>query len=164
MKVTEIKIGKSYEITSGRNKTAVKVSGFNAQTGSWECETENGKTISVKDAKRFLAEVGKTVATQTSVKRTTTKTETKIVKKVLEKTPREDGTVSGIEAALIVLKEAGQPMKISQIMEHITARNLAKLHGKTPAMTVSAAIQREIAQRGPESRFVKTGRGLFAAK
>ncbi len=72
MKVTEIKIGKSYEITSGRNKTAVKVSGFNAQTGSWECETENGKTISVKDAKRFLAEVGKTVATQTSVKRTTT--------------------------------------------------------------------------------------------
>lgn len=172
MKATDIKIGKTYEVTAGRNKTKVKVRKFNAKTGSWECETEAGKTISIKDPKRFLVEVGK--------KNTVLQAAVETVKAVLPKgkkkdeaaeakparlrQPREDGTVSGIEAALIVLQETGEPLNIRQIMDAINERNLAKLPGKTPGATVSAAIQREISKKGENSRFYKAGKGLFAAK
>ncbi len=35
--------------------------------------------------------------------------------------------------------------------------------GKTPAATLHAAIMREINTKGPDARFQKTDRGLFAA-
>ena len=180
MKATEIKNNRVYEITAGRNKTKVKVVKFNAKTGSWECETESGKTLSVKDPKRFLAEVGgkkKGSVLQTAVdavaavlpkgkKKATadSATETTGEKPKRTREPRADGTVSGLEAALIVLREAGEPMNIKQIMEKINERGLAKLNGKTPDATVSAAMQREIIVKGDNSRFEKAGKGLFAAK
>ena len=178
MQATAIKIGKTYEVTAGRNKTKVKVTKFNPKTGSWECETESGKTLSIKNPKRFLAEVGgKKTAMQTVVEvvgnilpkgkkaKAETATETNDApKKELAKTVREDGTVSGIEAALIVLREIGEPMNIKTIMEHINERGLARLQGLTPHATISAAIQRDIIKRGDDSRFVKAGKGLFAAR
>jgi hypothetical protein len=163
MKPTDIKIGKTYEVASGRNKTKLKVKKFSAKNSSWECETETGKTISVKDAKRFLCEVVKKPA----VKPTTVKVgkPAKIQRQTpLPKTPREDGTVSGLEAAFIVLKDAGEALTIGQIMEQIEERGLAKLNGKTPAMTVRAAIQMEIKKKGAAARFVKISRGLFKTK
>ncbi len=57
MKANDIKPGNFYEVTAGRNKTRIKVTKFNPKTESWECETESGKTISVKDSKRFLKEI-----------------------------------------------------------------------------------------------------------
>ncbi|MDR1493998.1 MAG: hypothetical protein LBT05_14950 [Planctomycetaceae bacterium] len=57
MKATAIQMGKVYSITFGKNTTNVKVVGFNNKTGSWNCETELGKTIPIKDSKRFLKEV-----------------------------------------------------------------------------------------------------------
>ena len=74
------------------------------------------------------------------------------------------GQLSGINAAYEVLKEAGEPMNIKQIMEKINERGLAKLAGKTPAATVSAALQREISTKQEASRFEKAGKGLFRAK
>ncbi len=77
-----------------------------------------------------------------------------------------DGRVTAeqINAAYEVLKEAGEPMNIKQIMEKINERGLAKLAGKTPAATVSAALQREISTKQEASRFEKAGKGLFRAK
>ena len=69
-----------------------------------------------------------------------------------------------LEAALIVLRESSEPMNIKQIMEKINERGLAKLAGKTPSATISAAIQRDIILRKEESRFTKAGKGLFAAR
>ena len=182
MKATEIKLGRTYEVTAGRNKTKVNVTKFNPKTGSWECETESGKTISIKDCKRFLAEVGKKPsALQTAVETVkavlpkgkgkkveapTNDTATEIVaeKPKRERAPRPDGTVSGLEAALIVLRDSGEPMNIKQIMEKINERGLAKLNGKTPDATISAALQREINSKGENSRFEKAGKGLFATR
>ena len=162
MQATDIKIGHTYEVTAGRNKTKVKVVKFNTKTGSWECETVSGKSIAIKDAKRFLAEVGKKTSTlQNAVDKTETKTAKDQSKQV--RVPRADGKVSGLEAALIVLRESGEAMNIKQIMEKINERNLASLAGKTPSATVSAAIQREISHK-PDSRFEKAGKGLFRAK
>lgn len=182
MKATEIKLGKTYEITAGRNRTKVKVVNFSAKNGSWECETESGKSMNVKDAHRFLAEVGKkpsvlqnAVETDKLVlpKGKRTKVETQVVetetksddaKQPRTRAPREDGTVSGLDAALIVLKDAGEPLNIKQIMEKINERGLAKLAGKTPAATISSALQREISTKLEASRFEKAGKGLFAAR
>ena len=57
MKATSIQIGKSYEITFGKNITKVKVKNFDPKNGSWICETESGKFMHIKDAKRFLKEI-----------------------------------------------------------------------------------------------------------
>ncbi len=171
MKATEIKIGKTYEITAGRNKTKVKVVNFSAQNGSWECETENGKTVFVKEAKRFLAEIGlpptsvsNTPSDADRITVTQEPPETKTSKTTRARTPREGETVSGLEAAFIVLRDAGEPLNIKQIMERINERNLAKLNGKTPEATVSSALQRDIMRKGDASRFEKAGKGLFRAK
>jgi hypothetical protein len=37
------------------------------------------------------------------------------------------------------------------------------LKGKTPHLTVSSALQREIFNKGSESRFCKVGKGVYAA-
>ena len=57
MKAASIQIGKSYEITFGKNITKVKVKNFDPKNGSWICETESGKFMSIKDIKRFLKEI-----------------------------------------------------------------------------------------------------------
>jgi len=54
MKASSIQIGKKYEITVGRGAAIVKVIDINRKTGAWICETQNGKDISVSDARRFL--------------------------------------------------------------------------------------------------------------
>ncbi len=171
MKATEIKIGKTYEITAGRNKTKVKVVNFSAQNGSWECETENGKIVFVKDANRFLAEIGLPPTSVSNIPSTVDRitvtqepSETKTSKTTRARTPREGGAVSGLEAAFIVLRDAGEALNIKQIMERIAERGLAKLNGKTPDATVSSALQRDIMRKGDASRFEKAGKGLFRAK
>jgi hypothetical protein len=57
MKATSIQIGRSYEIAFGKNSTKVKVKNFDPKNGSLICETETGKTIPIKDPKRFLKEI-----------------------------------------------------------------------------------------------------------
>ncbi|MDR2704609.1 MAG: hypothetical protein LBC02_02410, partial [Planctomycetaceae bacterium] len=57
MKATSIQIGRSYEITNGKSLSKVKVKKFDPKHGSWICETESGKSMSIEDIKRFLKEI-----------------------------------------------------------------------------------------------------------
>ena len=155
MNAKKIEEGKVYEVKVGKNTTTVQVAGIERRVNGqvvFDClNVKTNKRMTVSDAKRFVKEVKP-------------KNETAEAKPARVRQPRPDGTVSGIEAALIVLRESGEPMNIRQIMEAINERNLAKLPGKTPGATVSAAIQREISKKGENSRFYKAGKGLFAAK
>ncbi len=73
--------------------------------------------------------------------------------------------VSGLDAAARVLEQTGQPMTAKEMVEAAEAKSYWKSPGgKTPHATVYSAIIREIAKKGDASRFVKTGRGKFAAK
>ena len=158
MKATSIQIGKTYEVKAGRNTTTVKVESFNPKTGGWICETQSGKTFNVKDAARFVREIGpkKTVTTVKPVKvKSVTKNER-------AKGGKPNGVLSGLDAAHRVLAEGGRPMRVKEIAEIALANGLCKLKGATPEFTISAAIQREIKSGSP--RFVKTGKGLFAAR
>jgi len=52
-------------------------------------------------------------------------------------------------------------MTCGAIVDEMLAKGMWKTGGKTPASTLHAAICREIATKGSESRFAKAGRGLF---
>ena len=78
-----------------------------------------------------------------------------------EKKQREDGKLSGLDAAAQILKEAGEPMRCKDIVEKMLAKGLWTTNGKTPASTLYSAMLREIDTKPGASRFAKTGRGLF---
>ncbi len=188
MQASKIERNKMYEITIGKNKTTVKVLTVDTRVNGqivFDCvNVKTDKRLTVTDPKRFLREIkdeksnpigsaarkiidalgigpGSVKAKEEAEVHETKNDDAKPTR---TRVPREDGTVSGIEAALIVLRESGEPMNIKQIMEKINERDLAKLEGKTPGSTVSAAIQREISHKPETSRFEKAGKGLFRAK
>ena len=76
--------------------------------------------------------------------------------------PKPDGKLSVLDAAVRVLKQSREPMNCQQMVEKMLSQKLWSTSGKTPAATLSSAIQREIADRGKESRFQKTARGQFS--
>ena len=158
MKAQKIEAEKIYEITIGKNnRTSVKVLKVERRVNGqivYDClNTNTNKRVTVSDAARFVREI-KPEKPAKAEKPEKTKT--------VAKTERADGTYSGLTAAFIVLRDAGEPLNIRQIMERINERGLANLAGKTPSATVSAAIQREL--KNPTSRFVKAGKGLFAIR
>jgi hypothetical protein len=79
------------------------------------------------------------------------------------KKPKAAGkSLSGLDAVAQVLQEAGVSMKAKAMVDKALAEGLWQTGGQTPHATVYAAIIREIAAKGPASRFVKTGKGEFA--
>ena len=74
------------------------------------------------------------------------------------------GTMSGLDAAAKVLAEAGEPLNCVTITARALAKGYWKTGGKTPACTIYAAIIREIATKGDDSRFRKVERGKFTLK
>ena len=70
---------------------------------------------------------------------------------------------SALDAAALVLREAGQPMSCPELIAQMAAKGYwTSPKGKTPASTLYAALAREVQQKGAASRFVKTGPGRFA--
>ncbi len=190
MNAKKIEQNKQYEITIGKNTTVVRVVDIERRVNGslvFQCENvKTGKPMVIADSERFRKEIkaekkasnpignaAKKIidalgigpgSAKAKEEATNSDTKTDEAKTPRTRTPREDGTVSGIEAALIILREAGEPMNIKQIMEKINERGLAKLAGKTPSATISAALQREINAKAENSRFEKAGKGLFRAK
>jgi len=71
--------------------------------------------------------------------------------------------LSALDAAALVLREAGQPMSCPELIAQMTAKGYwTSPKGKTPASTLYAAIAREVKLKGTASRFTKTGPGRFA--
>lgn len=60
---------------------------------------------------------------------------------------------SGLDAAVRVLREADKPMKMDEAVKVALEKECWQTGGKTPAATVYAAVIREIAAKGAESRF-----------
>jgi hypothetical protein len=81
-----------------------------------------------------------------------------------KKTVREDGTMSGLDAAAKILVDAGGALNCKAMVDQAIKKGYWKPGGKTPAATMYAAILREIQKKGDASRFVKTERGMFKVK
>ncbi|MCK6466344.1 MAG: winged helix-turn-helix domain-containing protein [Phycisphaerae bacterium] len=70
--------------------------------------------------------------------------------------------VSAIDAAAVILKAKGEPMRSREIIEAAASKGLwTSPSGKTPHATLDAAMRREINTKGADARFTVEGRGLF---
>ena len=127
---------------------------------------QTAKRIMTKE--EYEAEV-RAEATKETESMTAKKTKSKISKKATAKTGSKKAPTkakgekrsSGLDAAAQVLAEAGEPLNTKTMVERMLAQGLWKTGGKTPAATIYAAIIREIAAKGGDARFRKTGRGKF---
>ena len=88
----------------------------------------------------------------------------KIVDKALEQAPKPKPLMSGLDAAVKVLAEVGTPLNCPAIVKAAFDKGYWSSNGLTPAATMHTAIITEIKKRGDQSRFIKTGRGLFAVR
>ena len=71
--------------------------------------------------------------------------------------------LSALDAALLVLDQAPEPLNAQQLIAAMSEQGLwTSPGGKTPHLTLSSAIQREINTKGDASRFRKTEPGKFA--
>lgn len=80
------------------------------------------------------------------------------------KTPREkkEKKMSQLDAAAKILTGRTKPMTCQQLVELMAERKLWESpHGKTPERTLSASLDRDIADKGSDSRFQKVGPGLY---
>ena len=83
-------------------------------------------------------------------------------KKAKAAKPKGERKPGILTLAADVLKDAKAPMDCKAIVEKVLSKGLWQTKGKTPAATLYAAIIREIATKGKNSRFRKTDRGQFA--
>ena len=73
------------------------------------------------------------------------------------------GKLSQIAAAERVLAESKEPMTCKAMVEAMSAKGYwSSPSGKTPEATLYASLLRQIRDKGADSTFQKTGRGLFA--
>ncbi len=118
----------------------------------------------------------KTTTKKTTTKKTATKATTSRKRVPSKKAPSKPAagrksaakkalqTMSALDAAAKLLSELKRPLRCGEMIEQMAAQGYRKLPGgKTPAATLHAAITREINIKGPDARFKKTDRGLFAA-
>src|SRR5215472_2263264 len=71
--------------------------------------------------------------------------------------------LSALAAAARVLAETKQPMSCPELISAMADRGYwTSPNGKTPAATLSAAMQREIVVKKDQARFQKTGPGRYA--
>src|SRR5262245_49322025 len=102
-----------------------------------------------------------------ATKKQTKKTKAPKASKGRKAKPAADdaGKLSALDAAALVLAGMPEPMSAPELIQAMADRKLwSSPNGKTPAATLSAAIGREIATKGTQARFQKTGRGRFAAR
>ncbi|HEY4313613.1 MAG TPA: winged helix-turn-helix domain-containing protein [Pirellulales bacterium] len=72
--------------------------------------------------------------------------------------------LSALDAAAMVLAEAGQPLTTREMVEAMASKGYwTSPGGKTPHATLYSAILREIGAKDKAVRFVKIERGRFAA-
>jgi hypothetical protein len=78
------------------------------------------------------------------------------------KAAKKDRPLSALDAAAIVLKDAGEPMACRAMVDQMKAKKLWTSDAPTPHATLYSAIIREIGKKKDASRFKKTDRGQFA--
>ncbi|MBX7106587.1 MAG: winged helix-turn-helix domain-containing protein [Gemmataceae bacterium] len=70
--------------------------------------------------------------------------------------------MSALDAAAQVLAKAAKPMSATELVEQMATQGLwSSPNGRTPSATLYAAMIREAAAKGSESRFKKVDRGMF---
>ena len=141
MNANAITIGKKYAVKVGRNEIEVTVTEKTER--GWQVTTAAGKTFPVNNRERFIKCLEKPEAS-----------------KPQQSAPKSK--LSMLDAAAEILKGSTYPMSAKELIAAMEEAELWKSgRGLTPANTLSAALNREIAKK-ENPRFQKTGKGMFA--
>jgi hypothetical protein len=184
MKAKNILLNAIYHFMLGRNEVQGEV--VEATDSGWNVRLlASDKVVKVNNADRFVRKA-RTIATtgdapveeqETPIEEheiTVEDQETVVEKQDAPVEEQETATpkkakqpkegMSALDAAQKVLAEIGMALTVRQITELIVDKGYCpNLKGKTPHLTISSSLQREIANKGAESRFYKGGKGLFGA-
>jgi hypothetical protein len=182
MKKHEVKVGQTYLAKVSDKVVPVRIDGENAH-GGWDAtNTATGKKVRVKSAQRLRGAFHKSkpmalaIPSQAGAAHEAApaadvgagaKPDAKVVPEARSKKPRAvkpkaERKPGCLDVAVQVLKTAGGgPLGCKEMVERMLAKGLWKTSGKTPAATLYAAVIREIAAKGKDARFHKTGRGQF---
>ena len=177
-----IKIGNCYIASFTKNEMPIRIESQEAN-GHWKARSlTHGRIVFVKTEAQLIRECNaddlagyaKTVVPNRRSKRQQPTTmpvlavETPLVVRVRKtKAKRQriaEYSLNALDAAQRVLREAKKPLTCQEIADRMTKRKLHRSSGATPANTLNGAIARDLKANGEKSRFVKTGRGLFAAR
>jgi len=175
MKKANVKIGQAYLCKVGRNLTEVRIDSEGPHGGWNATNVKTRRSVRIKSAQRLRAPARKVASeAKKSVKAT------RATKAAKERATRAQGApkparsslgeggaekkTSLMDAAIGVLREAGQPRNTREMVDAVLAKGEWTTKGKTPAATLYASILREIQKKGDDARFVKTERGRFALK
>lgn len=180
MKKDQIKLGASYSAKVSDKLVTVRIDGENSH-GGWDATNlTTNKKVRIKSAQRLRAPANTstpTAATSATKKAATPAPSTPApaaekrgpkakpdapVKPARKTKAPKTRKASGLDLAAQVLAKAKEALSAKDIAERVIAAGWTT-KGATPQATLYAAIVREVAARGKDARFRKTGRGLFTA-
>jgi hypothetical protein len=182
MKQADVKVGGVYAAKVSGKVVPVHIDAENAHGGWTGTNQATGKQVRIKSAQRLryamakkdgrwrrVAGGGGKDATRANVgDEGAAQGDAKAAKKGCKGKAKRGGKASGekkmgcLDAAARVLEEAGEPMRCGDIITVAFEKGYWHSGGRTPASTLHAAVCREIAKKGKDSRFAKVDRGLFA--
>jgi hypothetical protein len=179
MKRSEVQLGGVYIAKVSNRLVQVRIDGEN-RYGGWDATNlATGKKVRIKSAQRLRGEANRPqragrkaaqaesqVAAEGAVPDSAalggSAAEAKLRRRPTNGEPKPKRT-SALDAAARVLEEAGRPMTAKQIVSAAESKGYWKSPGgKMPDRTLCAAIAREIAAKGVDSRFRKVERCKFA--
>ncbi len=161
MKKNEVKIGGTYTAKVNGKVTKVRIDAENPH-GGWDATNlETKRKVRIKTAQRLRAAAGSPTSVRNANRSNKSATKATGTEGATDAKQGAQKT-SCLDAAAKVLATAKEPMNAKELIEAMAAKNLwTSPGGKTPWATLYSAITREIAKKGEQSRFKKTGRGKF---
>ena len=162
MKKNEVKIGGTYTAKVNGKVAKVRIDAENPH-GGWDATNlETNRKVRIKTAQRLRAAAGSPTSVR-SAKGSNNSTKNAKGQQGATGAKQGDKKTSCLDAAAKVLAEARGPMNTKELIEAMAAKGYWKSPGgKTPHSTLYAAIAREIAKKGDQSRFKKAEKGKFA--
>lgn len=161
MKAKSIQTGNTYHITFGRNDVLGEV--IAATETGWQVRlAASDKVVKVNNSDRFLRKARTIRTTQEEQPEPQVEPAPEMPTEPQKKRGSIKGLMSGLDAAAKILTEDNTKMNVRQITEAAIERGYWSPEGKSPAATISSGIQREIRDKGQNSRFMRVGKGLFA--
>ena len=185
MKKNEVKLGSTYRVKVSGAMADVRITGENPH-GGWDgINVATNRKVRIKTAQRLRAPARRPAKRKKIMSLAEYEAESapkarkgpKAARKAKAPTKRHTGErdatsgqpkrLSILDAAAKVLAErnaADGPLSCGQMIERMTTKGYwsPARGGKTPAATLSSAIQREIKNKGADSRFDKVERGKFS--
>lgn len=177
MKKDEVYVGGTYLAKVTDKVVPVRLDAENRH-GGWDATNlATGKKVRIKSAQRLRGLAPKRSGlspaaaaradrcdvnqADTPVEEPSAAPEPKPAGKKKSDKPAADKGLSCLDAAVEVLKSAGEPMQCKAMIDAMQHKGLWTSDAPTPAATLYSAILREIQKKGTESRFRKTQRGHF---